>query len=96
MTRSELTAELVRLKSEFCRRVDEFVTRLGEPGMAAPPSQGGADGASFRGRPLDARYSGVCAVCGAVYEQGSRIVWNGDRKQAAHFGCGQADTRSAA
>lgn len=38
----------------------------------------------------------ACCVCGTPYEKGSRIVYNGGSKKAAHLGCGQADARGGA
>jgi hypothetical protein len=69
--------------------IDALVAELGQD-IAQSQAEPSASG-PFRGKPLDSRYSGVCAVCRKPYAEGDRIVWNGEAKRAAHLGCGQAD-----
>jgi hypothetical protein len=96
--RSDLVRDLLALKTDVNRRIDAMITRLGETG-AAPPATPSADAEPsssrpFRGRPMSSKYPGTCCVCGQPYDIDDRIVWNGDAKQAAHLGCGQADSRA--
>jgi len=94
MTRGQITAELLRLKSDVCRRVDELVTKLGAPDPK--PSSENASPSAFRGKPMQSRYPGRCEVCGKSYGEGDSIVYNGDIRKAAHLGCGRVDARGAA
>lgn len=52
-----------------------------------------ANGEPFRGRPMQARFPGRCAVCSKRIAVDASIVFNSELKQAAHLGCGQLELK---
>ena len=43
----------------------------------------------FRGRPIEARFAGRCAVCSGGIPVGSAILYSPEARKAAHLQCGQ-------
>lgn len=44
---------------------------------------------SFVGRPIVSKFPGRCAVCALSFNVGADVLYNGDRKRAAHLRCGE-------
>jgi hypothetical protein len=89
MTRSEVVREILALKGELVQRCDALVAKLTEAPKPQSNGDSGPDAPQpFTGRPITAKLSGTCAVCGQAIEVGSRIVHNAELKRAAHLGCG--------
>ncbi|HKO49199.1 MAG TPA: hypothetical protein VJV79_15810 [Polyangiaceae bacterium] len=58
------------------------------PGARAHEAKVAATG--FRGRPMESRFPGSCAVCGKVFPVGARILYNSEQRRAGHDACGEA------
>ncbi|MEI9940502.1 MAG: hypothetical protein WDO69_25080 [Pseudomonadota bacterium] len=48
-----------------------------------------AAAAGFKGLPMPAKFGGTCAVCSGRFPAGAQILYDRDRKRAAHNQCGE-------